>query len=218
MSVADSNLQERVIEELKWEPSIDAAHVGVAAEDHVVTLTGNVPSYSQKIAAERAAARVFGAQAIANDIEVVVPGSHRAGDTEIASAALEGLHRSVSVPKTGIDVTVSHGVVTLRGEVEWRYQRKAAENAVRDLAGVMDVVNLIFVKPHASGELVKRNIESALQRNAVLDARRIEVEIEGATVTLRGSVHSLHERREAERAAWASPGARAVENELVVRA
>lgn len=218
MSVADLNLQERVLEELKWEPSVDAGHIGVAADDHVVTLTGNVPSYYQKIAAERATARVFGAQAIANDIEVVFPGSLKLGDADIASAALEGLHRSVSVPKVPIDVTVSHGIVTLRGNVEWYFQRLAAEDAVRDLAGVIDVVNMISVKPRLSGKDIKRNIESAFQRNAVLDARRIDVETKDGTITLRGTVHSLQERREAERAAWAAPGAQEVENHLVISA
>jgi osmotically-inducible protein OsmY len=218
MSAADSNLQERVLEELKWEPSVDAGHIGVTADDHVVTLTGNVPSYYQKVAAERAAARVFGTQAIANDIEVRFPGSLELGDSDIAAAALDGLHRSVSVPKAGLDVTVSHGIITLRGSVEWRFQRQAAENAVRDLAGVVDVVNMISVKPQASGKLVKRNIESAFQRNAVLDARRIDVETRDGTIILRGTVHSLQERREAERAAWAAPGAREVENHLVISA
>jgi osmotically-inducible protein OsmY len=218
MSVADANLQERVLEELRWEPSIDAAHLGVAADDHVVTLTGSVPSYYQKIAAERAAERVFGVQALANDIQVVFPGAHKLNDTEIAAAVLDGLHRSVSVPKAGVDVTVSDGVITLRGGVEWRYQRQAAENAVRDLAGVVDVVNLIGVRPRPSRKLVKQGILSAFQRNAVLDARRIEVETGDGTITLRGTVHSTQERWAAERAAWGAPGVRDVENRLVVRA
>lgn len=218
MSVADANLQERVLEELRWEPSIDAAHLGVAANDHVVTLTGTVPSFYQKVAAERAAERVFGVEALANDIEVAFPGSLRLSDTDIATAARDGLHRSVSVPKAGIDIMVDHGIVTLRGTVEWRYQRQAAENAVRDLAGVIDVVNVIGVKPRPSKKLVKQNILSAFHRNAVLDARRIEIETDGGTITLRGTVHSAQERREAERAAWAAPGVHEVENRLVVRA
>ena len=218
MSVADANLQERVLEELRWEPSIDAAHIGVAADGHVVTLTGTVPSFYQKVAAERAAERVFGVEALANDIDVAFPGSLRLTDTDIAAAALDALHRSVSVPKAGIDVTVDHGVVTLRGTVEWRYQRQAAGNAVRDLAGVIDLVNVIGVKPRPSKKLVKQNILRAFHRNAVLDARRIEIETDGGTITLRGTVHSAQERREAERAAWAAPGARDVENRLVVRA
>lgn len=218
MSVADANLQGRVLEELRWEPSVDAAHIGVTADDHVVTLTGTVPSFYQKVAAERAAERVFGVQALANDIEVAFTGSHRVTDTDIAAAVLDGLRRSISVPKSGIDVTVDHGIVTLRGTVEWRYQRQAAEDAVRDLAGVLDVVNVIGVKPRPSKKLVKQNILSAFHRNAVLDARRVEIETNGGTVTLRGTVHSAQERREAERAAWAAPGVREVENHLVVRA
>ena len=218
MSVADANLQGRVLEELRWEPSVDAAHIGVTADDHVVTLTGTVPSFYQKVAAERAAERVFGVQALANDIEVAFSGSHRVTDTDIATAVLDGLRRSISVPKSGIDVTVDHGIVTLRGTVEWRYQRQAAEDAVRDLSGVLDVVNVIGVKPRPSKKLVKQNILNAFHRNAVLDARRVEIETNGGTVTLRGTVHSAQERREAERAAWAAPGVREVENHLVVRA
>lgn len=218
MSVADAHLQERVHEELRWEPSVDAAHIGVTADDHVVTLTGTVPSFYQKVAAERAAERVFGVQALANDIEVAFAGSLRVTDTDIATAVLDGLHRSISVPKSGIDVTVDHGIVTLRGTVEWRYQRQAAEDAVRDLAGVLDVVNVIGVKPRPSKKLVKQNILNAFHRNAVLDARRVEIETKGGTVTLRGTVHSAQERREAERAAWVAPGVREVENHLVVRA
>lgn len=216
MFTVDSNLQQRVLEELQWEPSIDAAHIGVAADDHVVTLTGAVPSYYQKIAAERAAARVAGVRGLANDIDVVVPGSHRTSDADIAGAAVEALRSFVSVPKDSIEVAVSKGILKLRGAVEWRYQCQAAENAVRDLAGVIDVVNLITIKPRPSGKLLKQKIESAFQRNAVLDARRIEVETKNGTITLRGTVHSLQERREAERAAWAAPGASAVENHLVI--
>jgi osmotically-inducible protein OsmY len=216
MSVADAHLQERVIEELKWEPSIDAAHIGVAADDNVVTLTGTVPSYYQKVVAERAAERVFGARAIANDIEVVFPGSSTLRDPDIAAAALAALRHSVSVPKIGIDITVRQGIVTLRGDVEWGYECQAAEDAVHDLEGVVDVVNLITLKPNPSRKLVKHRILRALERNAVLAARRIEVETNGGTITLRGNVHSAQERREAERAAWAAPGVHAVENLLVV--
>ena len=152
--------------------------------------------------------------------DVGVGQPERAGerDVDIVRECLDALHRSVSVPKKGIDVTVDHGVVTLRGTVEWRYQRQAAGNAVRDLAGVIDLVNVIGVKPRPSKKLVKQNILRAFHRNAVLDARRIEIETDGGTITLRGTVHSAQERREAERAAWAAPGARDVENRLVVRA
>ena len=201
-----------------WEPSIDAAHLGVAADDHVATLTGTVTSFYQKVTAARAAERVFGVEALANDMEVAFPDSLRLSDTDIATAARDRLHRSVSVPKAGNDITVDHGIVTLRGIVEWRYQRQAAEYAVRDLAGVVDVVNVIGVKPPPSKKLVKQQILSAFHRNAALDARRIEIETDGGAITLRGRVLSAQERREAERADWAAPGARDVENRLVARA
>jgi osmotically-inducible protein OsmY len=216
MSTPDSALQQRVLEELRWEPSINAAHIGVAAESSVVTLTGAVPSYYQKVAAERAAARVLGVHALANEIEVVFLGSPKLGDADVAGAALVALRQSVSVPEDTIEVAVSHGIVTLRGGVEWGAEREAAEGAVHDLAGVIDVVNLIDIKPHASRKLVEQNIESAFQRNAVLDARHIDIEISDGTITLRGTVQSLQELREAERAAWAAPGAREVQNHLVV--
>lgn len=216
MSTPDSALQQRVLEELKWEPSINAAHIGVAAESGVVTLTGTVPSYYQKVAAERAAARVLGVRALADDIEVVFLGSPKLGDADIAGAALVALRQSASVPEVRIDVAVSHGIVTLRGGVEWAGEREAAEEAVYDLAGVIDVVNLIKIKPHPSKKLVEQSIESAFQRNAVLDARLIDIEINDGTITLRGTVQSLQELREAERAAWAAPGAREVQNNLVV--
>jgi osmotically-inducible protein OsmY len=217
MPTADSGLQQRVLEELGWEPSINAAHIGVAADHHVVTLTGTVPSYYQKVTAERATARVLGVRAIANEIEVLFPGSPRLGDADVAGAALDALRRSVSVPASDIDLTVSQGIVTLRGSVEWQYESHAAEEAVHDLPGVVNVVNMIAIKPHPSGKLLERNIESAFRRNAILDARHIEIETKDGTITLRGSVQSLQERQEAERSAWAAPGARDVQNKLVVR-
>jgi osmotically-inducible protein OsmY len=217
-TAADTSLQQRVLDELRWEPSINAAHLGVAADDHVVTLTGTVSSYNEKSTAERSAERVLGVQAIANEIRVVYPGPHVPSDPEIAAEALAALHRLVTLPKSGIDVTVSNGLVNLHGNVEWQYQRRAAESAVRDLDGVVGVVNAITLSPRLSRKLVKANIESAFQRNALIDARHIDVETKNGTIILRGSVHSAQERREAERAAWAAPGARDVDNRLLVNA
>lgn len=219
MSVGlDAGLRQRVIDELTWEPAIDSAHLGVAADDHVVTLTGTVATYHEKIAAERAAERVAGVHAVANDIDVVYPGVHPLTDTDIASSALASLHRLTTLPKHVVDVSVSRRVVTIRGAVEWNFQRQAAEAVVRDLDGVVDVVNLVTVRPRAPRKLVKQSIERALQRNALLGARTIEVETRGGTIFLSGSVASAQERREAERSAWAAPGVRDVVNRLTVHA
>ena len=143
----DSELQRDVLDELKWEPSVDAAHIGVSVKDGVVTLSGHVSSYAEKFAAERAAKRVLGVRAVANEIDVKLPSSSQRTDEDIAAAAVNALKSNVSVPADKIKVTVSKGWVKLEGEVEWQYQKDAAENAVRYLAGVMGVTNLITVKP-----------------------------------------------------------------------
>lgn len=214
--MTDLELKKAVEAELNFEPSINAAEIGVAVKDGVVTLTGRVDSYWTKVAAERAAARVAGVKAIANDLEIRLPTSSERTDEDIARAAVNALEWDVLVPSDSIKVSVSKGWVTLEGEVDWHYQKDAAERAVRRLIGVRGVSNLIEVKPHVRPTQVKAQIEEALKRSAELDANRITVETDGDKVILRGTVRSWAEREEAERAAWRAPGVRSVDNRITV--
>ncbi len=205
-----------VLDELAWEPSVDAAHIGVSVKDGIVALTGHVPTYAEKFAAELAARRVHGVKAIVNELEVKLPGSSVRTDEDIAADAVKALQSNVFVPADAIRITVRDGWIILEGEVEWQYQRDAAENAVRFLAGVKGVSNLIEIKPRVSPAEVQHKIEDAIRRSAEMDARRVGVEVRDGEVVLRGTVRSWAEKEEAERAAWAAPGVRRVQDLITV--
>ena len=212
----DLALKKAVDTELNFEPSIDPAEIGVAAKDGIVTLTGHVRSYWEKVAAERAAERVSGVKAVVNEMDVRLPGTSERTDQDIARAALDSLKWNVLVPADRIKVKVSYGWVTLEGVVDWQFQKEAAEKAVRKLFGVKGVTNLVEVKARVSKGEVKAAIEDALKRSVELDAKRIKVDVEGDLVILRGTVSSRFEREEAERAAWRAPGVGTVDNQIII--
>ena len=212
----DEAIQADVLEELKWDTRVRPNEVGVAVKDGIVTLTGWVDSYLKKIAAQEAAHRVRGVKAVANDIEVRLPGSAERTDADLAKAVLNALQWEADIPAGKIDVTVSQGWVTLKGEVEYGFQKRLAERAVERLSGVKGVTNLIMVKPQVAPGDLKEKIEKALVRNAAMDARNIQVEVQGSKVILRGTVRAYAEKKEAEETAWAAPGVTEVEDRIMV--
>jgi len=212
----DARIQSDVLAELKWDARVMPNEIGVTVKDGVVTLTGWVDSYTKRWVAEEAAHRVRGVKAVANDIEVRLSSGAERNDTDIAAAAARALEWDAFVPVDKIDVTVSKGWVTLKGEVEWQYQKQDAERAVGRLAGVKGVTNLIIVKPRLTPSELKAKIEQALVRSAELDAKRITVDVVGSKVTLKGTVRSWAEKQEAERQAWLAPGVTSVDNRITI--
>jgi osmotically-inducible protein OsmY len=212
---SDFTLKEDVENELIWEPSVAETEVGVIVKDGVVTLTGCVDTLPQKWAAEKAALRVSGVKAVANDIEVKLSTSDRRSDEDIARAATSALDWNVSLPKN-LQVVVEDGWVTLKGKVQWQFQKNAAYDAVKGLIGVKGVINSLTVNNQVASEDVKEKIESSLQRYASLDSKGIQVVAEDGKVTLEGIVHSWAEKQAVEDAAWSAPGVNEVDNRLTI--
>jgi osmotically-inducible protein OsmY len=205
-----------VVAELNWEPAVNATAIGVGVKDGVVTLTGHIDTYAEKEAALRAVRRLQGIKAIALELDVKLSPQHQRSDTDIAASAQTALKWNTSVPVDAIRLTVDHGWVTLQGEVEWDFQRRSAENAIRPLVGVVGITDEIKlrVKPQAAD--VAKKIEEALARQALRESKQIQISVDGSTVKLTGAVHSWHEREAVQGVAWAAPGVRAVINELTI--
>jgi len=216
MQRTDTDIQKDIVAELKWEPSLRNDDVAIAVRDGVVTLAGFVDSFVDKWKAERVASKIKGVKAIANDMEVKLPSTSSRPDPDIARAALDALSWNISVPQDRIKVKVEKGWVTLEGDVDWYYQKEAAERAVRYLTGVKGVSNLITMRARPASSDVKLRIKEALQRGAQFDAEHITVDIEGNKAVLRGTVRSYAEMRDAERAARNAPGVIEVEDQLTV--
>jgi osmotically-inducible protein OsmY len=214
----NAELQCDVMDELQFEPCVDASKIGVTAKDGIVTLTGKVGSYAEKYMAEDAAERVCGVKAVTDEIKVDLPSSDKRNDNDIAQAARNALAWDVWVPEEAIKVKVQQGWVTLEGTVDYKYQQTAAEDDVQDLTGVTGVTNLINVRSVVVPSDVKVTIKNAMTRAAELDGENIDVEIDGNKVTLRGNVSSWAERDEAERAAWSAPGVCDVDDQIEIAA
>jgi osmotically-inducible protein OsmY len=216
MQYSDDQIRREVEDELRYDPSLAEDDIAVSVRDGVVTLAGRVKSYLDKWRAERSASRVRGVRAIANDLDVRLSSTSTRQDTDIARAAADALDWNIAVPKGRIKVRVENGWVTLEGDVDWNFQKEAAERAVRSIMGVKGVTSLITVHVRPAPSDVKKKITDALERGAEFDAERITVEVDGNKAILRGTVRSFAERRDAERAALNAPGITEVENRLVV--
>ena len=214
--ISDHKLRQDVLEELDFEPSLDASHIAVGVHDGVVTLSGSVPSYADKLAAERAAKHVFGVRAFAQNLEIRLPSDKKTADDETAKRAADILQWRVGVPADRITIKVEKGVVTLGGQVDWQFQRKQAENAVHNLTGVLGITNLIRVSARPPLPKIKEKIQQALKRSAELDGSHVTVHAVGGTAILGGKVHAWFERDLAEQAAWSAPGVTDVQDDIEI--
>ncbi|UZJ57962.1 BON domain-containing protein [Pseudomonas sp. KU26590] len=212
----DKQLRDDIVAELRWEPSINAEQIGVEVKDGVVTLAGHVNSFVEKWSAEEAAQRVSGVRALAVEMDVKLPGLSQRNDGEIAGSAENVLEWTSYLPKDSIKVRVEGGRVTLSGDVQWDYQRRAALDAVRNLMGVTGISNNIAIKSKVSANGVKADITEALKRRAIVDSNKIHVDVQGADVTLSGRVDNWAERELARHTAWGTAGVANVRNDIVV--
>jgi osmotically-inducible protein OsmY len=214
----DSELQNKIVQELAWEPSVDARHITVTAKNGIVTLSGYVEQYSDKTHAERAVERMHGVRALINQIELELPGSLHRNDLEIVESALTALGLNTLIPTDRVKIVAQSGWLTLEGSVDWQYQRMAAEDTVRTIRGIKGISNQITIQAEGLKADIKDKIRSALVRSARLDSSQIAIDIAGSKAILSGNVRSWSERHEAEAATWAAPGIAAVENNIVIGA
>lgn len=212
----DNQIRQDVMEEIEWDPMLHSTEIGVTVNNGIVTLSGHVNSYLKKINAEKAVKRVRDVKAVAIDLDVRLGFESQRNDTEIAKAAVDALKWNASVPDDKIKVLVDKGWVTLEGQVDWQYQKSAAERTVHAMTGVRGVSNRLTIKQTANPVTIKDRIRKALERNADIEAARIHIEADGNKVTLKGNVNSWNERKIAEQAAWSSPGVTAVEDNLMI--
>lgn len=213
---SDNQIQKDVMEELKWQPELNSSEIGVAVKNGVVILSGQVDTFSKKLAAERATKKITGVKAIAEDIQIGVSPVYNKTDAEIATAIVNALKWHTGVQEEKIKIKVENGCVTLDGEVDWEYQRSNAKVAIQNLAGVRSIYNLIALKPRTSPLDVENKILSAFRRNALTDAEGITAEVTGSKVILHGTVRSLAEKEDAVNAAWYAPGITSVESKLQI--
>ena len=213
---SDNQIQKDVMDELKWQPFLNASEIGVTVKNGIVTLSGQIDNYSKKLSAEKAAKRVLGVKAIAEDIQIGVSPAYNKTDTEIAEAVLNALKWHTAVQEEKIKIKVENGNVTLEGEVEWEFQRSNAKTAIENLTGVCSVFNFINVKPKITASDIQQKIKSAFLRSATIDSEKITADVMGSRVTLSGHVHSYTEKEDAENAAWNAPGVLSIENKLEI--